>query len=1143
MTRKLCAIVASLFVATLGWAQATGEITGVVTDSAKAVVPGARVTAVHAETGAVRSTASSEAGIYRLAALPVGTYQLKVEKQGFNSVVVMPIILYTATVVRTDAELQVSAVQEVIEVRGVSPLLQVETGTGSAVIDARAVETLPLRVGGANPFGFRDPVTLAGLTPGVTGAPGTTANAFSAHVSGGRGFGQELLLDGAPNTGFAGVNSALFNSPVLETIREFKVILAVPPAEYGRTDAGMITMSSKSGTRELHGSVWEMMRNEAFDARPVFAQRRGRTRLNEFGTAIGGPVYIPKLYPQRDRTFFFFNYSGFRFSGRSGAEFRTIPTLRMRQGDFSEWPRTIYDPLTNAPATGGVSRTPFNGNVIPRERLSPLALRYQALLPEPNQPGVINNFVGNFGRINNQDAYFIKGDHDIIRNNRLNVSYRHKKILQDNGFMLTPVLDGVVFNFPTKHWIITDDHVFSPSLLNHFQFAYQWTTLVDNCCTGKDVGFQVPGTFSVGVPLFNFNDGYPGAGFNTWRQSANNNFNWQNTVSWIKSKHNYKMGVRIARYGHDNTPRSGSDDSLPCRECPGRFNFSNLGTGLPNAANRGASGNAWASLLLGFTDQGLALRETDKKFRTQYYALFFQDDYKLTPRFTLNYGLRWEMQKPYYEVAGQVSPFNLSRPNPAAAGLLGAAEFYGTGTGRVGRNEYLETFMGGFGPRVGLAYQIRNNTVIRAAGGILHGPQRLVGAQGPPGAGFDDFAFAATTDTSITPALWLDQGFRGSQRVLGGTFDPALYNGRTANFFDTRPNGSGRLPTTYQYTFAVQQLLPGEVSLDVAYVGTIGKHLATHNLERPNQLPVARLALGSLLNENITSARARAAGFTPPYSGFNGTVAQSLRPWPHVLDLWNPAATAGNSSYHAMQVKVEKSYAKGLQFSLAYSTSKTISDSDMFDSEFTFWGRYPGARDQFNRRLEKSISAHDTPQRVAISVLYDLPFGPRRRFLNSGLASKLLGGWGVSGILTYQSGQSIRVWAPNTLGIFTGLQTANRVEGKPMGRHTDRGSYNPWTDRYLNAEAFAVPAPFTLGTLGAVIPDFRAFGLRNEDISLIKRFFVTETVRGELHFSFFNALNRHGWGYPNTNPTSLAFGQILSAQGPRLGQLELKIAW
>ena len=1137
-----------LTVTTICGQATTGVITGVVMDSTRSAVPGAKLTATSHETGATQTTQSNDSGTYRLNALPVGTYKLTAEKDGFSLFAVDDVVLNTASTLRVDVNLSIAGVTQAVEVSASAQLLVAETVTGSQVVNNVAVQNFPLLVNG----GFRDPLSLAALTPGVSTGKVAGSPSNTPSISGGRGWGAEVLLDGSPNVGYA--NSISNQMAVaMDSVAEFKVLTSIPPAEYGRTDGGIITMVSKSGTRELHGGVSELMRNDIFDSRPFFATQRSRVRQHEFGANLGGPVYIPKIYAQRERTFFFVDYNGFRRADKNGGQFRTLPTDAMRQGNFSEWPRTIYDPRTNAPdGSGGVTRTPFAGNVIPQDRLDTLALKMQNLYPHANLPGVTNNYNGTQIQSVATDAYFIKINHDIAANNRLTVSYRVRTSLTQNQGVLGRVLDGNGYPPPGKWWNfnIADDHIITPNLLNHFSFGFGRVRLIGQPSTGADIGIQVPGAFGPGRPNVFFTGPYTvgsalAPGFSTiYRMEGHNNFDWQDSLSWTIGKHSFKWGIRVGRGQVNERPTVTNEPGLPCWDCPGSYGFSNLGTGLPNASNRSLSGNDWASFLVGFADTAQASQYPGRGWRGPFYAGFFQDDYKITSKLTVNAGLRWELNQPFYEVAGRMITFNLTKPNPGAAGRPGAVDYFGTGPGRVGTRNFLESYKKGFGPRLGLAYQFEKNTVFRAGAAILYSPQRFIDSvRFPLKNGFDNFAFSTSTDVSITPALWLSQGFSPSQISrgvgFGGTPNPALLNGRDAAFYP--PEEAGRNSVSYQYTAAIQHIFPSRISVDVSYIGTIGKHLTEPSLIRPNQLPLSYLSLGNLLTQNINSPAAVAAGYKAPYAGFQGTVAQSLRAYPQVLNMTSPAAPVGNSTYHALQLKVEKTYSQGLQFSVAYTASKSISDSDpwAYDARYLL-----GSRDQYNRRLDKSITLTDTPQRMVIGVVYDFPMGPGKRFLSrGGLLGQLTGGWSVSGIFSYQSGTPVYVFAPNTMGIFSGLQTANQVPGQPALLKADIGSFDAFTDRYVNPAGFVTPPNFKLGTLGRVLPNVRIFPTRNEDFNIIKRFAIHEKIRAELQFSMFNAFNRHIFGAPNLDITSPAFGTIRTAQTPRTGQIGAKVQW
>jgi hypothetical protein len=1157
-TRKLVFLGLLGAAAMLGQA-INGEITGTVADSSKAAIPKAQLVATNLNTGGTVAVESNESGIYRLTPLPVGTYKLTATKEGFEPFVADHIEIDAAATVRVDIELGVAGTKQTVEVQATAPLLIAETASDSQVVNSTAVENLPLQVNGR----FRDPVALAALTPGVTGSgygngkgAYQTVNNNYPIVSGGRGGLEEVMIDGSPNTGYPNAQQSDPDQPAIDTISEFKVILSNPPAEYGRTGGGVITMVTKSGTLALHGGASELIRNDFFDARPFFAATRARVRQDEFGGWLGGPVSIPKLYQQSGKTFFFFDYNGFRQSVRNTGQIESIPTDLMRVGNFSEWPKVIYNPLSNAPdGKGGTTRTPFLGNIIPPSQLDPIGLKIQALYPHPNLPGTVNNYNGTLVQNETVNAYFIKIDHNVTHNNRLMFSYRRKSDLLNNYGIMNTALDGSLPTFtPVAQNInLTDDHVISPTFLNHFTFGVVRITLAGATGDGKDAGFSVPGSFGPGRPNPCFADTYTpigaasgaNCGFNdTYRMEGHYDFDTTDNLTKFVGKHAFKWGGRIGRYGFNQRPSESTTSTpvanAPCWQCSGNYTFSSLGTSLPDAANRSASGSAWASMLLGFVDSAQAQQLAGRGWRTQYYTLFAQDDYKLASNLTLNYGLRWELEIPFYEVNGRMVSFGLAAPNPAAGGLPGATVFYGNGTGQTNNAHYLQPNYKEFSPRFGLAYQVGRNTVVRAGAAILWAPFRFLDQeQFPLKNGYDNNSFATTLNQSVTPAFYLSQGFPASSTTrgvsFGGSADPTLLNGQNAGFLQSN---DGRTDETYQWTFALQHVLRWGVSVDAAYVGTMGNHLSNLTNVSINQLPVADLALGSLLNQSISSPAAVAAGYKAPYAGFQGTVAQALRPYPQVLTLTDYQSDSGHSTYHALQLKVEKRFAGGLQVTGAYSFSKTLTDSDLYANN----PNYVQSEDQYNRKLNKSLSIYDTPQVLAMSIVYELPLGPGKRFVtHGGVMGRIIGGWSVGGIMTYKSGLPLIMTAPNTLPIFNGLQTPNLVSGQPIGLKTSESGFNPSVDRYVNPAAFAAPPPFTLGTLGRVLPNLRAFGQQNEDLNLIKNIKVRENVKVQLMMSFFNVLNRHDFGYPNLTLGSPAYGTITTAQNPRYGQGGVKI--
>jgi hypothetical protein len=430
---------------------------------------------------------------------------------------------------------------------------------------------------------------------------------------------------------------------------------------------------------------------------------------------------------------------------------------------------------------------------------------------------------------------------------------------------------------------------------------------------------------------------------------------------------------------------------------------------------------------------------------------------------------------------------------------------------------------------------LTSKTIVRAGAGIYYAP---ITGSNLNFQGFSSAIGVASLDGGLTPAFNIDQGWPADLITIPPFIDPALANRQNTSMAETCRGCSGRLPRSSQWQFNVQQSIR-EVLFEVSYVGTMGHGILNNALVRPNQLHPDHLALGSLLTRNIDDAAVRAAGFSPPYEGFQGTLAQALRPFPQYQDITALSTPTGNSSYHAFLFKSEKRFDNGLQFLVAYTLSKTLTDI-AFDSN----GNLGPPQDQYNRRAEKAIANIDRPQRLIFSYTYELPWGRGRQFLNRGPLAQILGGFNVSAIHTYQSGAPLRITVPNNLPIFGGHLRPDRVEGVPVYISPGRGDFQPFNsltgqtgDHYLNRDAFATPQPFTLGNLATFLPDVRGPGFRGEDISISKRQFVTETKSFEFRADLFNALNRRNLNNPVTDLTNPNFGRITGQGAARVLQL------
>ena len=1083
-----------------------------ITDPVGAVVPRAKIIIRHADTGVTTPSATNEAGIFQSSGLSIGRYEVRVEAGGFKAFVKSGVLLETGQTVRVDAMLEVGATQDSVTVTAESPLLEQETSSAGTQVTGEMLSRLPYQMGGS----LRNPTTFIRLTPGASGTSGSAGNAV---MSGGRTFASEMLVDGIPVTYNASQSVGDASTPAFDTIAEFRVEAVVPPAEYGRTSGGVILMSSRAGANQYRGNLIALFRNGKFDARRYNARTADGLRQAEFGASIGGPVSIPKLYDGHNRTFFFFNYSGFRRATSAQASVGTVPTEAMRAGDFSGRTERIFDPLT-AGADG--TRQQFPTNQIPAARISSFAKTMQAVVPLPNAPGFASNYAGSTDTTEDDDSYFLRFDHSLSDKHRLSGSYRPQKRTRSGTVgPLTRELHGYMDSPITKNVTLSDDLILSPALFTRVQAGMSWFTNPRWESLGN-IGLGVPGAYTAGLPGVAFS----GQGLTAWANDNDRapvNYSWylQPAVSWTKGTHNLKFGGRIDRYRTNN-------NSVINEE--GTYTFSQFGTSQPRV---NGTGHSYASYLLGLVNNATLQKSLGEVSDSAYFAAFLQDDWKVTRRLTINWGLRWEAQLPWWEPRGQTSIMDPTLPNPGAGGRPGAIVFAGDGAGRSGGKRFMQTYLTAVGPRLGMAYQLTPRTVLRAGYGMFYAG--LVG-QDLNRAGFSGNTSISSQDGGLTPVFQIDRGWPAGLVKAPPFIDPTVANGSSASMIEGQRGGSGRLPRTSQWQFSVQRTVR-DVLVEATYAGTVGHGITTGALNAQNQLHPDFLKLGTLLTRNINDAAVQAAGYRAPYAGFNGTLAQSLRAFPQYQNVTILDAPQGNSSYHALYLKSEKRFSHGLQFLVAYAFSKTISDVSISRDD------YVKPQDQYNRRAEKSIANLDVSNRLTTSFTYELPAGKGKRWLKDGPVAQVLGGWSVSGIITLQAGSALRINVPNGLPIFNGYLRPNRVNNVPMGISPGRGNFEPLNtltgqqgDLYLDRAAFEAPAPYTLGNLGVFLPDVRGPGTINEDFALAKSFRVTEKRRIEFRADLFNAFNRRNLNDPSTDLTSASFGRITGQKAARVAQ-------
>ncbi|MEP6538755.1 MAG: carboxypeptidase-like regulatory domain-containing protein [Bryobacteraceae bacterium] len=1118
-----------------------GGLTGTVADSSNAAVAEVKVTLTSAQTNSSSSVTADSAGTYNFRGLPPGQYRLEAEKPGFKKYVQENVSVLTATVTTLDIQLAVGAVSESVTVSTAGVTLQTTSPEVSTVLDRRVILDLPIQVGGSGATtaasGRRQPENFIFLTPGVSGIP------WSKNINGSPDFSQDVLYDGisaqlAVTPGFLAQTS-----PPYEAVEEFKVQNSLFPAEYGR-GFGVINFTLRSGSNQFHGGLFEFFRNDKLDSRPFFATARPRVRFNEYGGSFGGPVWIPKIYNGKDKTFFNFNYTGLRNQPAANGTFISLPTEAFLRGDFSGYQNTggaqipIFDPATT---TADGARTPFPGNIIPANRISSVAKNVIALIPKPDFSGYFNNFLNRTANPVKDYSWSLKGDHILTSNQRVSVAFWRASTY-------SPSFSPLGATTPIGFWSYNPvngvglrgsyDYTIRPNLLHHFGFGYTASNPIRQRDTrqGNQI-YKLPGVAadSPGFPVFNVSNTYGALALGNSDQqpndpSQNRNFAFIDNLIWVKGAHQIKLGVDFRFFQYDNfagTVNGGLS---------GAYAFNPLSTADLSSPNSAQQGNGWASLLLGQVYSAQRLIPAPlRRMRNQYYAWYVEDVYKVNRKLTLTLGLRHEIPTVVREADSRQSRLNLSLANPGAGGRLGALEFIKPG-------ELLTpTYMKAFSPRLGIAYMVNEKTVIRTGFGIFYSPTNASSVGRQSGLFSSGFSFTQNfpqVTSGRVPALILDSGLPAFTGTLPTT-DPSLVNGGVIEFMNP---GAGKPGYMSSWTLNLQRELPWQFLLDIGYVGQKGTALPS-GLENLNQVDTKYLSLGNTLNADINSAAARAAGVGLPYPGFTGSVSQALRPYPQYSDIRNLYEPIGWSTYNAMQIRLQKRQSSGVNFLLAYTLSKSL----VSGGGYTGLGDdAAGSRplDTANRLIEKRLAGFDTPQNLVLAWGYELPFGKGKKYLSSrGRAMDMVaGGWQINAIQRYVSGTPIGVSGGGVIPLSNGGNRPNVVAGTSARSSVSRGDFDPARDLYLNINAFAQPAPFTIGNAPPVLPNVRTFALFNEDFSVLKDFGIYEAHRLQFRAEFFNVFNRVVFGAPSANINAPAsFGKIGGqANSPRNIQLGLK---
>jgi hypothetical protein len=1118
--------------------QITGSITGTVTDPTGSAISTAAAKLTNTGTGLVQSAVTDEEGNFRFLLLQPGTYSLQVSAPGFKSLLRDGLIVEVDRSLGVPVTLQVGQVSDTIEVKGGSPLLEPNTSALGTVMDAQKVVDLPLN--GRNPMG------LANLIPTVRGIGYFGGQVLSSWrlaavtIGGGQPLTNGYLVDGIANDKMTDSGPMTFLT--VDSTEEFKVQTNGMSAEFGRTSGGVISMISKSGSNEFHGSLFDFLRNDKLNANDFFANRAGRARtpdkVNQLGGNVGGPL-------RKDKLFFFFNYEGYR-ERSSSLETVTSPTAAQRAGDFSGLTTsagqliTIYDPSTTLlnTATNTYQRQAFPGNMIPANRINAVGANILKYYPMPNLPGLAANLFLTSPTPIDKDFYSGRLDYNITPKQRL--AFRFTKDVLDwqfaNFFANIADVDGRKINIPRDGGYFSYTNALSPTLLLDGRIGFNHQTEAYNT---PSQGFDIT---QLGLPASLLGQSQPAPGakpgsfprltvsdlttFGGTNASANHTVSSSAsaTVTKIHGAQTWKAGYEFRQYRRNvfgiNSP-------------VGLYNFNRAFTQGPNADQASATaGYSVASLLLGDPASATAGINAASTTTLNYHALFFQNDWKISRKLTLNLGLRWDKEDSPTDRFNVFSNFDPAIASPLKVpglNLLGGLSYPGTG-GR-GRAE-LAGSNKDFQPRLGFAYQLHAKTVLRGGYGISFVPSTQGGYDGSA-IGFSSVtSMVASTDGGRTPANTISNPFpQGLVQPTGSSLGALTGIGTTL---------TGSLFNVYrgysqQWNFTVQHQPLPNLLVEAAYVGNRGVHLFMYN-QQLNALPEQDLALGSALGQSVPNPF---FGVIPsgPLAAATIPRSQTLLPYPQFTNLpgfqggvTNPFAFTGNSIYHAFTLKVEKRFSRGFSILAAYSKTKLIDAGDNLTQV------RPGAvtgttvQDWNNLAAERSKSLYDVPQRMVITALWELPVGRSGNAIYKAIA----GGWQLNAIATIQSGLPIPLQ-------ITGQTLANRPNVVPGV--SDRPASQSLT-QWFNTAAFTAPAPFTYGNVSRTLPDISSGTVKNLDFSLFKNFSYHETYKLQFRAEAFNLTNTPTFDTPGTTYGTPTFGTVTATAffpHPRVVQFGLRM--
>jgi hypothetical protein len=1073
--------------------QVTASITGQVTDPSGAPVPRATVTATDAERGTQWPATTNSDGIYNLPRLQIGTYNVKVEAQGFATETQSNIQLQLNQVARLDFKLQLGTVSQTVEVTGGAPLLQTQSMQLGQVINAATNVNLPLAT--------RNYVQLTLLAPGsIHPNPSTfrsgltTSSSGRPNVNGNREQANNFMLDGLDNNQVS--DNLVGYAPAVDAIQEFNEITLTAPADFGNYMGGIVSVTTKSGTNQFHGDLYEFFRNDKLNANSwtnnFLGVPRSATRWNNFGGSLGGPI-------KKDKLFFFVDYQGSRLDTPPSATSTTVYTALERTGNFSELlPKVqLYDPFS-AVTTG--KRAPYAGNIIPASQFNPVAAKILSsqYYPQPTRPGLLNNLIYSTHTYINGDQGDARVDWNASDKDRIFGRYSQSSYTNPT-LNSVPLLYNSFAIYPTHTGVLDWVRTISPTLVNEARFGVNYVFVNNGSASNNLTNFAqtvgIPDVPSSFLPVMSMSGGNV-SNFGTadvYQLFADAVIQYEDTLILTKGTHTMHFGFEGYRYRVD-TFYSGNNGRA------GQFLFNGQYTAGPNPGTKAGSGSgiAEADFLLGLPDeiQGGVNGGTWGQ-RANSLAAFFQDNWRVTPNLTLNLGLRWELHTPWVEVKNRQANFDLVTGQEYIAGQNGAS--------RALYDQY--NGITNFQPRIGFAFTPTTKTVVRGGytlSNYLEGTgTNLRLTINPPFAVEHDNIYT-TSAYNVLPGSTLDQGFTPFLSNAGDQFHNV-----TLRVWDPKI----RPAVSNQWNFTIQQELTGSSTLTMAYVGSRTTHL---------MVPMPYFQKYRYPNGTVSPTTLFLAG-NPGLLNDIGQISGT--------------ATPGNQSYQALQVTADKHLSHGLQFQASYTWSKCMTNSIGYYGQggqaataSAYW------QNIYNMAAEWGPCDYDATHNFVMNAIYSLPFGRNQQFgknMNKVLDA-FVGGWQLSGIWSWHSGFPLTITASDASNTKSRGARANcLVPGTVYGeQNSPSGGY-----QWFNPAAYGQPAANTFGNCG--VGTIRGPGLISLDANIAKTFNITERQHLEIRGEFLNVTNTPILNAP-TRGLGTTLGLLRSSQGARNVQLALK---